>query len=159
MRTQIQATGKRNYGSCESCKAVNEEANNDRATETDDKSVKIQVKSSSQLFKPQTTAKGDPRLSAVLSNSAIVQKSWPPLTNQSGKKSNSTGDDVDDDDNNSTDKNVGSQHKKTMLQRAADIIPCLGIILALFASVFLGSAGMLVKMTRSVHGIQVAVFR
>lgn len=45
------------------------------------------------------------------------------------------------------------------LQRAATRIPCLGILLALGASFFLGSAGVLVKMTTSVHGIQVAVFR
>lgn len=47
----------------------------------------------------------------------------------------------------------------TKLELLAAKIPCLGIMLALLASVFLGSAGMLVKMTNSVHGIQVAVFR
>lgn len=48
---------------------------------------------------------------------------------------------------------------KTFVLRLADRIPCLGILMALCASFFLGSAGMLVKMTRSVHGIQVAVLR
>lgn len=46
-----------------------------------------------------------------------------------------------------------------LLLRLARRIPCLGIMLALMASLFLGSAGMLVKLTRSVHGIQVAVLR
>lgn len=45
------------------------------------------------------------------------------------------------------------------LERLASRIPCLGIILSLGASLFLGSAGMLVKMTQSVHGVQVAVLR
>jgi len=49
--------------------------------------------------------------------------------------------------------------QRSLLQRAADTIPCLGILLALCASFFLGSAGMLVKMTESVNGIQVAVCR
>lgn len=49
--------------------------------------------------------------------------------------------------------------QKTFILRLADRIPCLGILMALCASFFLGSAGMLVKMTRSVHGIQVAVLR
>lgn len=48
---------------------------------------------------------------------------------------------------------------KTFIMRMADRVPCLGILMALCASFFLGSAGMLVKMTRSVHGIQVAVLR
>lgn len=45
------------------------------------------------------------------------------------------------------------------LEKLASRIPCFGIMLAFGASFFLGSAGMLVKMTSSVHGIQVAVFR
>lgn len=45
------------------------------------------------------------------------------------------------------------------VQRLAKIIPCLGILMSLCASVFLGTAGMLVKLTESVHGIEVAVFR
>lgn len=48
---------------------------------------------------------------------------------------------------------------KRLLDKAAAKIPCLGIIMALCASLFLGTAGMLVKMTTSVHGVQVAVFR
>lgn len=49
--------------------------------------------------------------------------------------------------------------KSTLLYKLAKRIPGLGIIFALCASCFLGSAGMLVKLTQSVHGIQVAVFR
>lgn len=49
--------------------------------------------------------------------------------------------------------------KESALERLAERVPCLGILLALAASLFLGTAGMLVKMTHSVHGIQVAVFR
>lgn len=52
-----------------------------------------------------------------------------------------------------------SSEPKTFILRLADRIPCLGILMAMCASFFLGSAGMLVKMTRSVHGIQVAVLR
>lgn len=52
-----------------------------------------------------------------------------------------------------------AETQTTSLERLAKRIPCLGILLALCASFFLGSAGMLVKMTHSVHGIQVAVFR
>lgn len=51
------------------------------------------------------------------------------------------------------------EEELSALERLAKRIPCLGIMLALCASLFLGSAGMLVKMTNSVHGIQVAVFR
>lgn len=47
----------------------------------------------------------------------------------------------------------------SLVLRLAKRIPCLGIMFALCASLFLGSAGMLVKMTSSVHGIQVAVLR
>lgn len=61
--------------------------------------------------------------------------------------------------NNKTDDNEELEAQKTLIQRAANAIPCFGIILALFASLFLGTAGMLVKMTHSVNGIQVAVFR
>lgn len=50
-------------------------------------------------------------------------------------------------------------NKLSFIERLAKLIPGLGIILALCASVFLGTAGMLVKLTTSVHGIQVAVFR
>lgn len=52
-----------------------------------------------------------------------------------------------------------SDSSRTFVVRMADRVPCLGILMALCASFFLGSAGMLVKMTRSVHGIQVAVLR
>lgn len=57
------------------------------------------------------------------------------------------------------DQDSSVDDKLTKLERLALRIPCLGIFLALGASFFLGSAGMLVKMTTSVHGIQVAVFR
>lgn len=46
-----------------------------------------------------------------------------------------------------------------LLFRLAERIPGLGIMLSLVASFFLGSAGMLVKLTQSVHGIQIAVLR
>ena len=49
--------------------------------------------------------------------------------------------------------------KATLLERAAKVIPGLGIILALCASLSLGTAGMLVKLTHSVNGIQVAILR
>lgn len=49
--------------------------------------------------------------------------------------------------------------KRTALERLAKLVPGLGIILALCASLFLATAGLLVKLTTSVHGIQVAVFR
>lgn len=52
-----------------------------------------------------------------------------------------------------------SRERLTFLQKAARKVPGLGIMLALCASLFLGTAGMLVKMTHSVHGIQVAVLR
>lgn len=55
--------------------------------------------------------------------------------------------------------NSQSVDKKTILERAAKVIPGLGIMLSLCASISLGSAGMLVKMTHSVNGIQVAVLR
>lgn len=145
MITQTQVSEKQNYGSCDSCRTTKQQAIDDKMQETCDKAIKIKV-NSSHLSQP--TTKGDPRLSSVLSKSAIVQKSWPPLTNKSGIKH--SGDDDGSGDN---------KLKKTVLQKAADTIPCLGILLALGASIFLGSAGMLVKMTRSVHGIQVAVFR
>lgn len=61
--------------------------------------------------------------------------------------------------NNSDTENKLDVEPLTKLERLAQRIPCLGIMLALGASIFLGSAGMLVKMTQSVHGIQVAVFR
>lgn len=51
------------------------------------------------------------------------------------------------------------EDKLPWLQKLAKRVPCLGIMLALCASFFLGTAGMLVKMTTSVNGIQVAVFR
>lgn len=54
---------------------------------------------------------------------------------------------------------LAEEESRSILHRAAKRIPCLGILLALCASLFLSSAGMLVKMTSSVHGIQVAVFR
>lgn len=65
-------------------------------------------------------------------------------------------------ENGTGDTDQGGQPKEAQLSKLevlAKRIPCLGIMLALGASVFLGSAGMLVKMTTSVHGIQVAVFR
>lgn len=145
MRTQIQVIGKQNYGSCESCKAV-KQANDDKAEELN--KINLSQENSNLNIKTIQSSKNDPRLSSVLSNSKFVQKSWPPLTNQSGGP-----------ENNNNDYDDEFKNKKTALQRAADTIPCLGIMLALCASVFLGSAGMLVKMTRSVHGIQVAVFR
>ena len=59
----------------------------------------------------------------------------------------------------STEKKRPPSEESGLLFRLARRIPCLGIMLALMASLFLGSAGMLVKLTRSVHGIQVAVLR
>lgn len=56
-------------------------------------------------------------------------------------------------------KSCARLRARTLLERAASKIPGLGIFMALCASFFLGTAGMLVKMTQSVHGIQVAVFR
>lgn len=47
----------------------------------------------------------------------------------------------------------------SLVQRLAKRIPCFGILLSLCSSLFLGTAGMLVKLTTSVNGIQVAVFR
>lgn len=52
-----------------------------------------------------------------------------------------------------------SQEPPTRLERLAERIPCLGILLAFCSSIALSSAAMLVKLTTSVHGIQVAVFR
>lgn len=52
-----------------------------------------------------------------------------------------------------------AKQRAPFIERLAKVVPGLGIMLALCASVFLGTAGMLVKMTTSVHGIQVAVFR
>uniref|UniRef100_A0A6G1S742 Solute carrier family 35 member G1 n=1 Tax=Aceria tosichella TaxID=561515 RepID=A0A6G1S742_9ACAR len=49
--------------------------------------------------------------------------------------------------------------RSCIIQRLAKVIPCFGILLSLGASVFLGTAGMLVKLVESVHGIEVAVFR
>lgn len=54
---------------------------------------------------------------------------------------------------------ANNEQQVSLIERLAKWIPGLGIILALCASVFLGTAGMLVKLTYSVHGIQVAVFR
>ena len=51
------------------------------------------------------------------------------------------------------------EEQPTILERAAKVIPGLGVILALCASFSLGTAGMLVKMTHSVNGVQVAVLR
>lgn len=59
----------------------------------------------------------------------------------------------------SSDSLIGQNGEGNLLKRAAARVPCLGIIFALMASIFLGSAGVLVKMTYSVHGVQVAVFR
>lgn len=56
-------------------------------------------------------------------------------------------------DNNKLD------NKPPLIQRLAKRIPCFGILLSLCSSLFLGTAGMLVKLTTSVNGIQVAVFR
>lgn len=53
-----------------------------------------------------------------------------------------------------SDKSTG-----TLLERLARHVPGLGIIMSLCASLFLGTAGMLVKLTTSVHGIEVAVLR
>lgn len=147
MSAQIQVTGKQNYGACEPCpvKQVNggkksgeEEAEKGQFGE---RSLKV------------VESKRDPRLSSVLSKSALMHKSWPPLTASSGTQKTTTT------PGNGPDEPGNKKNNKTLLERAADVIPCLGIMLALCASVFLGSAGMLVKMTQSVHGIQVAVFR
>lgn len=137
MKTQIQVTGKQNYGSCESCKAVKQANDDKQAKELNNGNNSSQENSLS--IKTTQFSKKDPRLSSVLSHS---------FTNRGGGPENK---------NNNYDDEL--KNEKTVLQRAADTVPCLGIILALCASVFLGSAGMLVKMTRSVHGIQVAVFR
>lgn len=71
---------------------------------------------------------------------------------QNSKKNHASG-------NFDTENKLSSDEQLTKLDRLALRVPCLGIMLALGASIFLGSAGMLVKMTQSVHGIQVAVFR
>lgn len=76
-----------------------------------------------------------------------------------GLKSEKTNCSVDE---STTDEEAALEappEPKTFILRMAKRIPCLGILMAMCASFFLGSAGMLVKMTRSVHGIQVAVLR
>lgn len=57
------------------------------------------------------------------------------------------------------ENNNNNSEQNSLLFRAAKRVPGLGIMLALCASLFLGSAGMLVKLTQSVHGIQIAVLR
>lgn len=49
--------------------------------------------------------------------------------------------------------------KESQIEKLARRIPCLGIIFSLIASLTLGSAGMLVKVTHSVHGVQISMFR
>lgn len=90
-------------------------------------------------------------------NSPLLQMSWPPATSSENKSS-----EFNDHLKRDPLKHVFDKHQEqtlTLLEKIAKVVPCLGIILSLGASFFLGTAGMLVKMTSSVHGIQVAVFR
>jgi hypothetical protein len=57
------------------------------------------------------------------------------------------------------DDDTGKEPRPCLIQRLAGVIPCFGILLALCASFCLGTAGMLVKLVESVHGIEVAVLR
>ena len=69
---------------------------------------------------------------------------------------------ITNDDNNNDGSDKQEQVKEeslSLVERLGKRIPGFGIILAVMASFFLGSAGLLVKLTDSVHGIQVAVFR
>ncbi|KAG9508925.1 Solute carrier family 35 member G1, partial [Fragariocoptes setiger] len=55
--------------------------------------------------------------------------------------------------------NAGVGEEESRLIRWGRSCPGVGILLALCASLFLGSAGLLVKITQSVHPIEVAMFR
>lgn len=52
-----------------------------------------------------------------------------------------------------------NESANSLLYRVSNRVPFLGILLSLMSSLTLGTAGMLVKLTTSVHGVQVAVFR
>lgn len=103
-------------------------------------------------------ASGDPIVAG--SASAAANQKRPHYGSFKSTKSNREQDRMSI---NSSQKLEAQEHegeeKASFLLRLAKRVPCLGIIMALFASLFLGSAGMLVKMTRSVHGIQISVFR
>lgn len=76
------------------------------------------------------------------------------LDNSSGKiETGSLGPPIGIDGNNN------DQAAKTKLEVLASKVPCLGIMMSLGASVFLATANVLVKLTHSVSGVQVAVFR
>lgn len=80
--------------------------------------------------------------------------------NGAGQEKGANQSDDDDSSMKQLAQAAAEQEEETgVLHRMAKTIPCLGIIFALCASFFLGSAGMLVKMTHSIHGIQVAVCR
>ncbi|KAG9509818.1 Carbonic anhydrase 6 [Fragariocoptes setiger] len=68
--------------------------------------------------------------------------------------------------NRDTTNQILEQNAKTLdqtnynrLQRYGKRIPGLGIILCLISSLFFGTAGFLVKVTRSVSGVQIAIYR
>lgn len=152
--TQNQVSKKRNYGSCE-FSPFNQDTKIREEHNFGDRSLKIITKLHliTQSFENDTKKSG-----SLSANSTLMQMSWPPSTTTTKSKSieftnysrNSQFDDI---------RSTHETETSTLSERASKAIPCLGIIFSLCASVFLGSAGMLVKMTTSVHGIQVAVFR
>lgn len=118
----------------------------------------------SQSFKVDST-KRDGLLSCN-EDSPLVQMSWPPPSKSETKKSSEYKSHFrrvsrlqGEREQTFDESKEGRGRRQTLLDKAAKAVPCLGIILSLCASIFLGTAGMLVKMTSSVHGIQVAVFR
>lgn len=84
---------------------------------------------------------------------------------QNGRITTSQNIQMTNDENNGNNETNGDETKKeteqqlSLVERLGKRIPGFGIVLAVMASFFLGSAGLLVKLTNSVHGIQVAVFR
>lgn len=153
--THNQVSERRNYGSCE-VSSLNE-GTKVRGEKHDfgDRSIKSVI---TKLHLITRSFENDAKKTGSLSeDSALMQMSWPPST--ATNKSNSIEFISYSRNGDQFDGTTNTGKTDTFLQRASKAIPCLGIIFSLCASVFLGSAGMLVKMTTSVHGIQVAVFR
>lgn len=135
----------RNYGACEQIVLDRSDSQGRNQLDLSSKSFKLDDQLDRKLVESS-------RIDKSRQSSKVVNKGREPQQgNGNGDGASESGDDGA--------ASVSTTDKKTVLERAAKVIPGLGIILALCASFSLGTAGMLVKMTHSVNGIQVAVLR